>query len=344
MKKHLIAAAVAAAVVAPAAMAQNVSISGVMDVGYQSRDIAGTGAKAGDSVRNNAVNDNMVATPTISFQGTEDLGGGLKASFRIAQEFDVATGAMTDGGASFTYANVGLSGNFGAATLGRFSHATRDAGGVYRFFGDIGRLASTLNSGARNSSGIQYVSPTIGGFSLSVAESDTGKTSTDAEADARLRSVGIRGSVAGLNVSVGQETEKNSAGGKTIDLLTVAIGYDFKVAKVGVVYADNDRTVAVSGTTKIDATGVHVAVPLSGGWTVGGNFTKYDSDTTNGSTDVITLAARYDLSKRTAIFASYQQVDADAVAAGITSTRGMGVGEVAGKKTDGFGISVVHNF
>ncbi len=343
MKKHLIAAAVVAAFAAPA-MAQQVTISGVMDVGYQVKDIAGTGAKAGSAVRNSAVNDNMVSTPTINFQGTEDLGGGLKASFRIAQEFDVATGARTDSGSSFTYANVGLSGNFGSATLGRFSHATRDAGGVYRFFGDIGRLASTLNSGARNSSGIQYVSPTIGGFNLSVADSDTGKTSTDAEASNRLRSLGIRGTIAGFNVSVGQETEKNSAGGKTLDLLTLAVGYDFKVAKVGLVYADNERTVATSdGTTKIDATGLHVAVPL-GAWTIGGNMTKYDSDTTNGGTDVITLAARYDLSKRTAIFASYQRVDADAVAAGIVSTRGMGVGEVAGKKTDGFGISVVHNF
>jgi len=339
MKKHLIAAAVAAAVAAPA-MAQNVSISGVMDVGYQVRDIAGSGAKAGEAVRNSAVNDNMVATPTISFQGTEDLGGGLKANFRIAQEFDVATGAMTDSGASFTYANVGLSGNFGSVTLGRFSHATRDAGGVYRFFGDIGRLAAVMNSGARNSSGVQYVSPTINGFSLSVAESDIGKASTGDEASARLQSVGIRGAIAGINLSIGQETEKNSTGGKTLDVLTVAASYDFKVARVGLIYADNER----NASAKIDALGLHVAIPLAGGWTVGGNFTQYESDTTKGETDVYTLAARYDLSKRTSIFASYQNVDAGTTVAGIGSTRGMGVAEVAGKKTDGYGISVVHNF
>ena len=341
MKKHLIAAAVAAAVVAPAAMAQStVEISGTLDIGYQVRDIAGTGAKTGEAVRNSAVNDNMVATPVITFRGSEDLGGGLKANFRIAQEFDVATGAMTDSGASFTYAEAGLSGGFGAVAAGRFAHATRDAGGVYRFFGDIGRLPGVLNSNARPTSTAQYVSPAFGGVTLSIADSDIGKTSTDTEPATRLQSFGIRGSVAGIALSVGQENEKNAAGGKTLDLLTIAANYDFKVARVGLIYADNDTNVG----RKLDALGVHVAVPLGGPWTIGGSFTKYDSDTDNGGTDVYTLAARYALSKRTSIFASYQNVDADAVAAGIGSTRGMGVAEIAGKKTDGFGISVVHTF
>ena len=257
-----------------------------------------------------------------------------------SQEFDVATGAKTDTGTSFTYVEAGLSGGFGAISAGRFSHATRDAGGVYRFFGDIGRLPAVLNTDSKPTNTAQYVSPTLGGFALSIADSDAGKTATDAEPATRLQSIGLRGSVAGINLSVGQETQKDASGGKTLDLLSIAANYDFKVARVGLIYADNDANVG----RKIDALGVHVAVPLGGPWTIGGSFTKYDSDTDNGGTDVYTLAARYELSKRTAIFASYQSVDADAVAAGIVSTRGMGVAEIADKRTDGFGLSIVHSF
>ncbi len=79
MKKHIIAAAVAAAIAVPA-MAQNVSVYGVLDTGYGDFTRKLNGAADGSK---KAVDLNNMATSRFGLRGTEDLGGGMKASFVI---------------------------------------------------------------------------------------------------------------------------------------------------------------------------------------------------------------------------------------------------------------------
>ena len=91
MKKHLIAAAVAAAVAVPA-MAQNVTMDGVIDSMYGSVDRGGTAAITGKFV---GVVANVFATSQMNIRGTEDLGGGVKAGFRLSRQLGAATGTDT---------------------------------------------------------------------------------------------------------------------------------------------------------------------------------------------------------------------------------------------------------
>jgi predicted porin len=335
MKKHLIAAAVAGALAVPA-MAQ-VTVSGVVDLGYQSFERAGTGAAAGKKVRTSAVGDNMVATPTLAITGSEDLGGGLKAGFSIVQEFQADNGVKSTD-KDYTYVTVNVQGGFGNVSLGRMNHATRDLGGIYRFFGDIGRLPGTFNSSAAQTNTIQYQSPSIGGFTASVGMSDAGKTTADVDS-ASLTTYGLRGKIAGLNVGISQEDSEAAAGGAKTKLTTIGGSYDLGAAKVGLVYVnknpdgDNNNTKGYS---------VNLAVPLSG-FTVGGSYASFESDAADEA-KVMTLALEYPLSKRTSVFGSYQSIDSDGAGAGISSTRGLPLAEVPGDKSNGYGISVVHKF
>jgi len=78
MKKTLIAIA---ALAATAAFAQStVTIDGLVDAGYA--DINYKGAKV------SGVTHNLAGTSQINFRGTSDLGGGLKASFRVETDFN----------------------------------------------------------------------------------------------------------------------------------------------------------------------------------------------------------------------------------------------------------------
>ncbi|MDA0876540.1 MAG: porin, partial [Proteobacteria bacterium] len=214
---------------------------------------------------------------------------------------------------------------------GRNHPSTRDAGGAYRFFGDIGRLPGNTNSDAYTPRGIQYTTPTVGGVKGVIFSADP-----DDGGDERT-AFGLMGSIAGAKFSVSQETKEDSAKVET-NITTFGASMDLGMAKVGLVYVKDD----VDGAGETEGTGIHVAVPVGKGVTVGGSYSMYEKGT--GETDVLALALKYSLSKRTSVFATYQTVDAGTTAAGISSSRGLGVGETAGEKNSGFGVSVVHSF
>lgn len=119
-KKNLCAVAAAAAVLSGSAYAQtNVSIYGLMDSGVEYTSHAGT---AGSALRMMSGGTN---TSRLGFKGTEDLGGGLKALFRLEQGIMIDTGAL-DGDLFGRHAYVGLKGGFGQVVAGRSSSTTFD--------------------------------------------------------------------------------------------------------------------------------------------------------------------------------------------------------------------------
>jgi len=171
MKKSLIALAVLAA--SGAAMAQSsVTLFGVIDagVGYVKADGAGhtTGLISGGN-----------STSRLGFRGTEDLGGGLAASFWLEGQLsnDVGAGASQTSGFDFTRrSTVSLSGAFGEVRLGRDFAATylntlafdafgqRGLGQV-ETIGAAGGGVTGLNGTTRVSNGIAYFLPAnLGGL------------------------------------------------------------------------------------------------------------------------------------------------------------------------------------
>ncbi|QHI99605.1 porin [Xylophilus rhododendri] len=116
MKKSLIAACVGLACVSGAHAQSNVTLTGLVDLYVASQK------RPGDSGRTNVLDSGGMTTSWFGMTGTEDLGGGLKANFKLTsfQRVDTGTPGRFTGDNFFTRdANVGLSGSFGAVTLGR---------------------------------------------------------------------------------------------------------------------------------------------------------------------------------------------------------------------------------
>ena len=159
MKKTLIALA---ALAATASFAQStVTISGLIDVGYGSVNAPANvlGVQTGD-IRRAAVNGS--ATTAVLIQGTEDLGGGMKALFRYELNPDFVNGTGLTGGAGVTsgttptaatspavtpphavaygtgaagYHFLGLEGGFGKILFGRLNTGSLAAWGAGSTFG-----------------------------------------------------------------------------------------------------------------------------------------------------------------------------------------------------------------
>ena len=183
MKKTLIALA---ALAATGAFAQSsVQIDGVMDAGFQA--INYKGGKA------NGINGNGSSTSQLNIRGTEDLGGGLKASFRVETDWNTTSNKGNQGSAStpVTLGNetvaaassfgngeirAGLSGNFGAVNLGAVNYNTLGTYLTGQPFGTaIGSGFRTFyvndaqgTSQVRSDNAAMYVSPSFSGFNASL--------------------------------------------------------------------------------------------------------------------------------------------------------------------------------
>ncbi|TFV92912.1 porin [Oxalobacteraceae bacterium OM1] len=113
----LLAAGLAAAAAAPAFAQTNVTVSGLVDT------FAGSMRMAGDASSTAVVNSGGMTTSWFGFKGTEDLGSGLKAKFALTSFIQADTGRQGRFPAGDTLfsrdANVGLTGDFGAISIGR---------------------------------------------------------------------------------------------------------------------------------------------------------------------------------------------------------------------------------
>ncbi|HKU00213.1 MAG TPA: porin [Paraburkholderia sp.] len=111
------AAGVTLGAVGGAAQAQSsVTLYGIVDAGVEYTNHAAP--DGGSAVRLKSGNKN---TSRWGLRGVEDLGGGLKATFRLESGIDIASGRSDDGTDSLfgRRATVGLKGDWGEVTLGR---------------------------------------------------------------------------------------------------------------------------------------------------------------------------------------------------------------------------------
>ena len=185
MNKKMIALAVAAATLAPVAMAQTanpVTLYGRVYVMFENVKADGGAAPAISS--RNRVNNN--GSSLLGVRGTEDLGGGLKAFFQLETEFRPD---QNDSGVSNAVFNrnsgVGLQGDFGSILLGRWDTPFKLANAPYDVFGDttLGGYTSAMsdrgNFNRREQNVVQYWSPNFSGFQGRVSYSaNEGKTAT----------------------------------------------------------------------------------------------------------------------------------------------------------------------
>ncbi len=188
MKKSLIALA---ALAATASFAQSsVQLDGILDAGVQAINYKGN--------KVTAIGGNGSSTSQLNVRGSEDLGGGLKAEFRVETDWNVVSNVANTGAASSinsttasainsgvgTFGNgeirVGVAGSFGRVDLGAVNYNTLGTYLTGQPFGTAigsGFRTFTINdanatSQVRAENAIKYVSPTFAGFNVSLYKSN----------------------------------------------------------------------------------------------------------------------------------------------------------------------------
>lgn len=335
MKKTLIALAVLT--VSGAAFAQSsVTIDGVIEL-----SAVKVKGKTATLDATNGANQ-------IRFRGTEDLGGGLKANFVLAQRFSPesgrADGSVNERPTFQGESTVGLSGNFGAVKIGRSLTALQgpvngtDPYGTLKqgstaalatgYATDVDNLqddaktASGSTSGAARTDAISYTSPTFNGFSASVSYGFKNSASRGTALVGAKDLTSLWASYAVGPLMVGAGTEQNRTGDKITAVLAT---YDLGVVKVGAGTSTVDK-VALTGT-KGKNSNLMAAVPMGAAtFTLG--YTDVKAENTGDKTNKTGLGVTYALSKRTKLFSTYGSSKAKAT--GVTTT--------------GFDLGVQHAF
>ena len=295
MMKQLLAAAVAAAVVVPAASAatNNVVVYGKVDMALTKFDRE-TGL---DDWR---IHENGGATK-LGFKGTEDLGNGLKAIWKM--EFDVPIGRgnnpVSGGGPvnSTRNAYIGLAGDWGTALMGRHDTPYKMAFGKWDLFADTiadFNNANTVNfDDLRAQDGVAYVSPNMNGLSIAAAfVTGSGSENTNA-------------------ATIGSTAED------LVEHYSVAVNYTNNGILAALAYEVFDEaTIAPLGATEDDSK-IGAALGYNGNGFFAGVRYEYQQDDRNnnfGDTERYMVAASYDFGNNT-IKGTYGLEDADMAAA-----------------------------
>jgi len=176
MKKKIIVAAVAAAMVAPLAAMADATVYGKVRVGTVYHDRS---AGAADSWE---LEDE---SSRLGIKGSEDLGGGLKAVYKMEFGVKVGDSLGTIGGRN---AYVGLAGGWGTALWGRHDTPHKMSTGKLDLFGDTTADADQGGThigffhDVRAQDAIAYVSPSFSGFTVAGAVVQTAATDDFANA------------------------------------------------------------------------------------------------------------------------------------------------------------------
>lgn len=317
MKKTLIALA---AVASTAALAQSsVTIDGAVDLGY----VKPIGA---EDARLDATN----GASQIRFLGTEDLGGGLKAHFTLAQRFSPESGG--NDGTTFSRptfqgeSTVGLSGGFGALKLGRSLTAFQGPVNMTDPWGTLqqGSLAVLTSgyvtdkennadaAGLGRTEAIHYSSPKFGGFSAAVSLGLKQHTGSATPLPKNLTS--LWGSYANGPLYVGIGMEQNRQDDQITALLAT---YNVGFMIVGAGYSTIDLSAADTATAfDRKAWNIMAVVPM-GAFAIKGGYGVSEADVSGAKvTKKLGLGVDYMLSKRTKIYASYGNDNARTVEKG----------------------------
>lgn len=300
MKKSLIALAVLAA--SGATMAQSsVTVYGRVDLSVGSIKELGTGS---ETKMFNGGNGGLT-TPRLGFRGVEDLGGGLKAHFKLEQRIDAETGALQS--PSFKgESSMGLMGGFGKLTMGRTYTVYDDARALSNSSSVFDSAFTPSGNGVFKSGGdysgrfnnqMRYDMPNMGGVygGLSYAFEQT------AGADDTMTAVLVGYKNGPMNFALGHQNEK----GKSDKYLQLAAAYDMGAAKLSAGYNTRSGTDAKGDDDELTV-GVEVpvgAISLSAGFAT--SKTKIGGFTSSKASG-FGLGATYTLSKRSKLYAGYR--------------------------------------
>jgi predicted porin len=281
-----------------------VTLYGILDtfVGYT--NAGGKGAQTAEQ-------SGGLYASRIGFKGSENLGGGLRATFNLENGILTNNGSATDSTLAFSRsAWVGLASRYGEVRFGRqnsallIMHSKFDAfnGGTY---GSLLHNASTFSF--RYDNMITYWSPNVAGFTFSGGVSLGGQTSPHDALNAYVGAVDFQRGPIYLGVS---HAEQNGANGEVLTKTTFAGGsYQFgNLTGYFGFYRGNN--LGANLNTNVEGK-YHSVYWLSAGYlvtpalrvTAGVGYVE-DSTAQHNNAGEISLGTFYNLSKRTLLYAT----------------------------------------
>jgi predicted porin len=368
MQKKIIALAVAGLMSGAAFAQSNVTISGVVDMGWSHRsDNVTSGVKSRSGVDSGQQSGNRV-----QFAGVEDLGGGLKAGFLLEQGFQTDTGVFgANGGTGVGFgrqAFLYLAGNFGTVAAGRqytpqFNLVTAvDPFGT----GTVGQANNLYIITTRLDNLAAYVSPSFGGFNVVVGYTPNAAGNEAADDTATVTAAGCTLTGAGVvscttpastantrvyaiaptykngPIMVGLNYHNIKADNASFSTKVWDLGgsYDLGVVKLAALYGrDNDLNAAGQDRAKWM---LGLTAPLGNGAVLAsyGRVKVETGGTVNSKANQFALGYQYNLSKRTNAYVAYADIDNKV---GTTYSVGDASNSGAGYQ-QGFNVGLRHKF
>lgn len=371
MKRTLLATVLGCAA-ATASAQSGITIYGVAD--------AGVGATKNGNVHTTQVMSGVANGSRLGFKGMEDLGGGLSATFLIETGIALDTGTLTQGGVfGGRQTFVGLTSKSGwTLTAGRqFSPLTNSMIAAdplnWQYFGNTvgtglgfhespGETATSqgwqANGRVNNSLFGKY---TFGGLS---AELMVGAGNENAQGNGRIVSPGLTYAAGPLMVTGAYARTKQFAGATVAGAApewqsqyVVGASYDLKFVKLSGGYYR--FTPSNANRTAGPRTALDPRFDRSSTFWIGGRAplpvgtllvnlmkSKYEYSTIDdGEGTTFGIAYEYPLSKRTALYASYGQVNNNATGlVPLFSAIPVVLPSAAGNKLRGYAVGLRHFF
>ncbi len=368
MKKSLVALAAIAfvgAASAQSAPASSVTLWGVVDLGVSHYTMpATTAGGAGQSVTK--MTSSGLSSDQLGFRGTEDLGGGMSASFWLEGLITPQNG--NSAGLGFTRrSTLSLAGNFGELRLGRDYSPTFWNYNVFDPFGTVGAGAgpnvtlAELSSGilgtgnmVRASNGVSYLwgfAPNgqsavgsgiyfQGTYALGGKISPTTPPAGSSDGNYLAGRLGYANGP--VNVALSLAQEKNQAAGDfTYD--NIGGSYNFGPASVSLLYAE-DKNGTAGGNLKYKTWELGATIQAGPGYIPVSFSDGKLNDAIGSHAQQFAVGYVYNLSKRTALYATYSHINnktgalasfygGNGSSSGLAAANGSGNGYDIGVKT-----------
>lgn len=368
MNKTLLAVAVSAALPALAQAQTTVTMSGIIKTGVQSVKLSNA-VNAADNGNSTALND---GSSRFIIAGTEDLGGGLRATFQVDTRLrpDEGTGTVASGNSW-----VGVGGGFGQIRLGRLDqyyglgtdqHGIRATAltasniSILSYIGgSSGATAAAVANASRTANLIRWDSANIAGFTAGLGYSTayaTAEGGVGAPGKGAALSADLAYAAGPLTAGLGYWDAKDEPKANGQKGLRIAGSMNVAMVNIGLTVDQSSISTGLGTTASTEFKRTAFSVPFRmslGSGTLLLTYSMAQNVKANGKTiddtnaKFFTAGYDYPLSKRTSVGVSYANMNnAKNAAYGLfTATSLHNIPAVkAGQDTQQFHVGLRHTF
>lgn len=343
MNKGFLPLTFAAVLASPAVHAQNTTMYGIFDLGYQHASV--------DNVENkNFVQQGMRDGSRFGVKGSEDLEGGLSALYGFEFSMPVDTGSAPD---LSRLAFVGLGSKaWGQLTLGRqetqlyHAFAVGSAHGYGTFTSSYGQVLFL----PRASNSVKYSSPVFNGLSVGAIWSPSGTGTaepTNATQKANYYDLAVRWTPAPFAVAAGYAKNKDETAGvgsTDTKVTELSANWDNKAFGIYGNYQKGKTDAPGATTADLDLWSVSGVARFGGRHELYALYARLKDKVAAGEPEATTYGLVYEnvLSKRTRLYVGYGKTDNDD---GLTAKpTGLAVTPTSGEAATGFQLGISHSF